>query len=174
MIKELKERWKIYPSNRNYAVSSFGRVMRITPGHGTEPGRILRPGTATGGYQVVGLYPDKKPTKRVHRLVLETFVGPCPPGHEGNHDDGNKANNRLDNLEYLTKKKNFEHAIRTGLFKNRGEDHPSSTLTEDDIRDIRRMFHEEGLTKYRIGKIKNIDRAYVRMILRGDRWGHVK
>ena len=169
-----KETWRIYPYNRNYAVSDFGRVMRITPAQNTEPGYILSPGTATGGYQVVGLYPDDKPTKRIHKLVLETFVGPCPKRHEGNHKDGNKANNRLDNLEYLTKKENFEHAIRTGLFNVKGENHPQSKLTDDDIREIRRLFHEEGLSKYRIGRIMNIDRRYIGKILSGERWGHVK
>ena len=173
-MEEEKERWKICVSNRNYAISDRGRVMRITPGPMTEPGKILRPGTADGGYQVVGLYQEQRTTKHIHRPVLETFVGPCPEGHEGNHDDGDKANNRLDNLEYLTKKENSEHAIRTGLLKNKGEDHPLSKLTEKDIREIRRLFNEEGLTKYRIGKIMNVDRAHISKILKGERWGHVK
>lgn len=149
--------------------------MRITPAQNTEPGYILRPGTATGGYQVVGLYSSDNPaTQRVHRLVLETFVGPCPPGHEGNHKDGNKANNYLYNLEYLTKKENFEHAIETGLFDVKGENHPQSKLTDVKVREIRRLFHEEGLSKYRIGKIMNIDRRHIGKIISRERWGHIK
>lgn len=51
----------------------------------------------------------------VHRLVLEAFVGPCPPGYETNHGNGQKADNTLANLEYVTPSQNLQHAWDTGL-----------------------------------------------------------
>lgn len=58
----------------------------------------------------------------IHRLVYETFVCKIPKGYEINHKDGNKANNRLDNLEMVTHKENITHAmevLKTGSRKRR-------------------------------------------------------
>ena len=46
---------------------------------------------------------------------MSAFVGPRPALHETNHIDGNKANNALSNLEYVTKSENTIHAVRLGL-----------------------------------------------------------
>lgn len=51
---------------------------------------------------------------KVHRLVMLAF-SPDPPLEQINHIDGNKANNRLDNLEWCTNHQNRTHALRTGL-----------------------------------------------------------
>lgn len=48
----------------------------------------------------------------VHRLVLEAFVGPCPPGMQCRHLDGNSLNNRLSNLCWGTPKENLDDAVR--------------------------------------------------------------
>lgn len=51
----------------------------------------------------------------IHVLVAETFIGPKPPGHEVNHKDGNKRNNKHTNLEWVTHSKNMKHAYATKL-----------------------------------------------------------
>lgn len=53
-------------------------------------------------------------SKVVHRLVLEAFVGPCPPGMEGCHNDGHKQNNRLGNLRWDTPRENQLDTVRAG------------------------------------------------------------
>jgi len=50
----------------------------------------------------------------VHRIVLEAFVGPCPPGMEGCHNDGNPRNNVLTNLRWDTRSENQRDSIRHG------------------------------------------------------------
>lgn len=111
-----QEHWRILPSNRNYLVSDQGRVMRITPGKGTEPGRVLRPGKTKDGYLKVELFNNGTPCGRyVHRLVVEAFIGAIPVGLEVNHIFGQKADNRLENLEVVTHALNTKHAWDTGL-----------------------------------------------------------
>lgn len=52
---------------------------------------------------------------RVHRLVAEAFLGPCPKGLVVHHKDANKENNAASNLEYVTQKENTRHAIERGV-----------------------------------------------------------
>lgn len=70
------------------------------------------------GYVRMEMYKDKKPKMfNVHRMVAEIFI-PNPDNKPFvNHKDGNKQNNCVDNLEWVTQKENIEHAYKTGLAK---------------------------------------------------------
>jgi hypothetical protein len=85
-------------------------------------------------------------TLRVHRLILETFVGPCPEGHETLHLDDNPRNNRLENLRWGTRKENHS-TIRW----RRGEANGHSKLTEDDVRAIRASTESNCALARRLG-----------------------
>lgn len=87
------EVWKIVKDSPNYAVSSSGRVKRITANNGTAPGRILKPLIHKNGYIRVSI--DGK-FRWVHRLVLQAFT-------EVHHKNGDPSDNRLENLEWMTK-----------------------------------------------------------------------
>jgi hypothetical protein len=52
-------------------------------------------------------------------LVAENFIGKRPKGYEINHKDGKKSNNRLNNLEWVTPKENYHHAVKLGLMPHR-------------------------------------------------------
>lgn len=96
----------------NYIVTSEGHVVN------ENTGKCLKPRIVTGGYLGVTLSKGGKSYhKRLHRLIAEAFV-PNPDGKpEVNHIDGDKQNNRADNLEWCTKSENMNHAYRTGLQK---------------------------------------------------------
>ena len=101
-----------------YDVSNFGNVMRVKANKGTFVGKILSP-SGSSGYKNVTLFKNgKRKCALVHRLVMQSFVSPCPEGNEVNHKDGNKTNNRLDNLEYVTPSENILHAFAIGLRTN--------------------------------------------------------
>jgi hypothetical protein len=107
------ERWRVVPAfERRYCVSTSARVCRIINGHL----RPVAPHQLKNGYLYTRLVngPEKK-MFRLHRLVMWVFVGPCPDGFVVNHKDGDKTNNCLDNLEYVTPSENYFHAVRLGL-----------------------------------------------------------
>lgn len=105
----------------NYKVSNFGRVQRTTAGLGTYAGRFLTPRPLKKGYLIVTLCANgRQINKAVHRMVAWIFVadrGQAFLKRCVNHIDGNKKNNRADNLEWLTNKQNIRHAIKLGLYK---------------------------------------------------------
>jgi hypothetical protein len=95
----MKEIWKDISGYVGlYAVSNWGRIKSIY--YGKEI--ILKPRiNCRDGYCYINLWKNKKAkTHRIHRIVLKIFVGPCPSGMECRHLDGNRENNRLDNLRW--------------------------------------------------------------------------
>lgn len=104
----MNEMWRPIPGYENYLVSTCGRVYNQKPGR--KP-KMLRPSSGKNGYQIVIVYKHSRPKGfQVHRLVLEAFGPPCPSdGHQCNHKDLDKTNNRLSNLEWVTRQENMRH-----------------------------------------------------------------
>lgn len=91
------EEWRPVVGFECYQVSNLGRIRAAA--------KILKPQPSRGGYLFVQLSPGQV-SKYVHQLVLEAFVGPRPPGLEGEHDDRDRTNNRLSNLAWKTHSEN--------------------------------------------------------------------
>lgn len=115
------EEWREIPEYNNYEVSNLGRVRsknRIINQFGHKQnydrimkGKILKPRKQNGGYLLVCLCKDgKSKAYTVHRLVAKCFV--AGNGTDVNHKDGNKENNRADNLEWVNRAENIKHAYR--------------------------------------------------------------
>lgn len=77
--------------------------------------RALKPLRTNGYLHVVLSVGGRKRREAIHVLVAERFLGPRPLGHVVNHKNGNRADNRAENLEWVTQSENVEHAYRTGL-----------------------------------------------------------
>lgn len=88
--------WKPYPSDPRYMVSSDGDVMRN--------GKVLKPRPLPSGYLRISLGGTKD--QYVHTMVLETFIGPRPNGHQASHLNGDNTNNFVLNLTWETPKQN--------------------------------------------------------------------
>ena len=95
-----------------YEVSNIGNVRSI------KKGIILKPATNKFGYQIVGLSKNgKRKEGKVHRLVAKAFIDNPDNKKQVNHKDGNKKNNSVDNLEWVTNQENVIHAFKTGVRK---------------------------------------------------------
>lgn len=76
----------------------------------------MQPSKSSSGYlQYLLRWNGKSVLCRLHIIVAEVMFGPRFPGDEVNHIDGNKLNNRPDNLEYVSHKENMVHSKREGL-----------------------------------------------------------
>ena len=151
-----------------YDVSDYGRVQRVKAGAGTWLGRMINGSLDSHGYLHLTLYNDGvKHQHRIHRIVTEAFLGECPDGKEVNHLDGDKTNNRIDNLEYVTRLENVHHAHMIGIGP-RGERHGSSKLTEDDVREIRRLIGQRSHRS--IAKLFNVSNSQISNIRTGKTW----
>ena len=113
---------------------------------------------------------------RVHRLVAEAFI-PNPNGfREVNHIDGNKQNNSVKNLEWVTHSENMIHAYQTGLEQPRcGEQHHAHKLTEDAVKYIKQLYvkRDKEFGAVALAKKFNVDRTTIHDIVRGKTWGEV-
>lgn len=122
------------------------------------------------GYQLVKFSKDaKQSTATVHSLVAEAFIGPRPEGMTINHKDGDKKNNRPENLEYLSQAENIWHARRTGLLAT-GERSPKAILTWEKVRELRRMRAETGWSVRRLGPLFGVDHRTVCAVLSNQTW----
>lgn len=108
------EEWKILNKPYDsYAVSNYGNVKNI------KTNTIKKSFVRYDGYMQVALSLNgKNKTFKVHRLVAEMFLDnknmlPCV-----NHKDGNKINNHIENLEWVTHSQNNYHAVANGLVKS--------------------------------------------------------
>lgn len=129
--KELEmeqEIWKpVVGYEGRYEVSNLGRVkslprclIRANGRAHPQPEKIFKQSPDRAGYMRVGLYSldnAKRLNKLVHRLVCEAFHGPSIGDKKFvNHKDLNKANNLVDNLEWVTNQENMDHAAAHGVY----------------------------------------------------------
>lgn len=162
-----------------YQVSSLGRVKRVAGGHGATPGRVLKPIKHPNGYLQVCLYRDKKVSRKyVHRLVLEAHVGPAPEGCEGNHKSGDKTDNRIGNLGWVTRSENNKHAYRVlgrepTIAPPRGEAHGQSKLADEDVIEIRELWATGKYLQRELAEMFGVTRQTIGKIVNRRLWRHV-
>ncbi|KKM03564.1 hypothetical protein LCGC14_1773130 [marine sediment metagenome] len=162
-------KWKKIIQYPNYSVSNLGCVKR------SKTGRTLKLRDHKG-YKMVALYFGNKTPKEVmvHRLILEAFVSACPKNKECNHKDGNKANNKLENLEWLTRSQNAKYSYDyLGREPLRGESHGKAKLTNSQVKEIRKLCGNSTFTQKAIARKYNVSRAAIGLIHQRQRWAHI-
>jgi hypothetical protein len=172
----IDEEWRNIPGVYGYQASSLGRIRRVVGGQGARAGRIRNPSLNHCGYLTAALQKDGKRqgSSLIHCHVAAAFLGPCPEGYEVNHINGDKADNRACNLEYVTHQGNMDHAFRINARKNtaRGERSGTSKLTANQVREIRKL-HALGQTRYAIAKRYGLNWTTVNATVNRTTWKHI-
>ena len=163
-------------------VRSYWRQIRLPKGYGSRtildsfPQRILKPILNDDGYHVVSLHEGGKMSRwLIHRLVLIAFIGPCPPGMEACHEDGNCTRNYLSNLRWDTDKANaldrIRHGNQRGTF-GKGSKHPVAKLTEEKVLQIRELF-ARGCSAKKLCGLFDVHYQTIRRVVRRKIWTHI-
>lgn len=183
----MKEIWKDIPGYEGYyQVSNYGRVKglkRFVP-HAKNNGRWLQEKELKGrkskpGYLFVSLYILGEEKKiQIHQLVMQAFIGSPPHGHCVNHINGNKKDNRLLNLEYVTYAENTRHKTYVLGKHNKGERHGMSKFTREAVLKCREL-RMTGMTYNKIGETMlsvygiDVHPNSIGKIIRRERWCHL-
>lgn len=122
------EQWRsISETNGKYIISNYGRVKN------KKLDRELKGTLDKDGYCKVGLrIKNKRIYRFVHRLVAIEFIPNIGNKPQVNHIDGNKSNNNVDNLEWVTTQENIIHAYQNGLKVGQCGNQNIETLIELD------------------------------------------
>jgi hypothetical protein len=170
----MSERWlPVTDFEEHYEVSDLGRVRRTKPAPHTRPGYVLKGALDRKGYNRVGLcVAGKHFNRQVHRLVAEAFLGRSDL--EVNHVNGIKNDNRLENLEFVTRSQNTIHAFRVlghppNRNPNKGGKNGRAILKEADLPEIFRL-SAEGWSQQRIADQFGIHQTTVSCVLRKASW----
>jgi hypothetical protein len=127
-----------------------------------------------GGYPRLDLSVNNRPVRcTVAHLVLVAFVGPRKPGTVARHfPDNDKTNNSPNNLQWGTLKENTADQKLAGTLPI-GEKVWSAKLTASDVRKIRKLRRQRGLSHQRIADQFGVGRSQIQRICAGEKWKHV-
>lgn len=159
----MTERWLPVVGNASYEISDFGNIRRTVPDSRNRfPRRNLRPFQVRNGYLQVRLAGSKE--RSLHRIVAAAFLGPCPPGMQVDHIDGNRSHNAIGNLRYVTPAENNV----AGLRRNGGRP-GAAKLTRENVLEAREM-RQRGHTFASIAERFGVAECTIQACLNGRNW----
>ena len=165
------ETWRFIKDFPKYEISNLGRIRSyIIP---WKDPRILAGILTFAGYRSIKLCEqERRSVFYIHRLVLEAFIGPCPSNCETNHKNGIKTDNRVENLEWITRSENTKHAFRIDLKTNKGIMGSKAKLRDEDVLEIRRLARH-GARGVTIARMYKVTSATVYDIVKYKSWNHI-
>ena len=157
--------WKVCLNNPSFEVSNQGVIRNV------KTKKIRKAQTLKTGYSKVSTWLGTKTvTLIIHREVAKAFIPNPNKLPQVNHIDGNKLNNHVDNLEWVTESENVKHAYTTGLMpssKNSIRVHKSRKMTVAIANNLRNDF-AAGLCKSDLCIKYGISMPTLNRCLRGD------
>lgn len=172
----MEEIWKPIYGSKYYEVSNLGRVRILENTRMRSDGkpyhvksRIMKPQRTKCGYDKVILWWDlDRKSHLIHRLVMEMFSPVDGMSDlQVNHIDGIKYHNSLDNLEWVTRSDNMQHAMKSGLWVPmyaRKDENPHTKLREKEIAEIRALLAEGKYRQYEIAEMYGVRESVISTI----------
>lgn len=166
------EEWrKIEGTDGRYEVSNTGKVRSLNY---KNSGRTqeLKPAPDPKGYmKTMLIYGGKNKTVKIHRLVAEAFIPNPERKPQVNHINGDKTNNAVENLEWITNIDNAHHAIANGMFENSYRaTSKANEMRKQAIVAIDRDGNEiEFESQCEASRKLNVSRRHIQSVLKGER-----
>lgn len=179
----MRDDWVVVPNHEFFEVTSCGRIRSVPrtstvirsgkSWQWTRKPKILSPCVEKNGYlQIASQHNGIRKKYLVHRLVGFAHVSGYEPGLTINHVNGNKLDNRAENLEWVSLSANTEHQWATGLVNLRGDNHPAKKLSSRQVVYIRRLA-KKGISCHSLAVIAGVSNSIISLIIQGKRWNSV-
>ena len=161
-----------------WEIDSQGRIWRTSHWTGLRNGgkhlvscerRRVEKRLPNGYLQVRATIDGKRLHTGAHRLVWQHFKGDIPAGHEVNHKNGLKDDNRPDNLTCGTAGENLEHAHGGGLKDQHGQRNPAAKLSDNEVARIRLAYAQGGYTQAQLAAKFGVTHQAISKLVRGHR-----
>jgi len=167
---KLAARYRRVPGHGNLVAKPDGTIWRHSRG-------VWRRANLHGdrhGYSVVKVRESgQNRNLLVHTAILSAFVGPRPSGGVCRHLDGNRSNNRLENLCWGTVRENYADAVCHGTAMV-GSLQSQSKLTEDEVREIRRRAKSGPYgVQQELAREFGVSHTVISHVVSGKAWCHV-
>lgn len=171
--KDIKGFEGMYRISNTGKIQSLARVVPVTHRH--IKAKLLKPYPNHRGYLLVLLSKDGIYHRLiVHRLVASHFIDNPLAKAEVNHIDGNKQNNYTENLEWVTRTENAQHAINILGKNQRGANHAQAKLSEKEAIEIIQLHKTGQYTYVQLGKMFKVNDGHIGRIIKGQVWKHLK
>ena len=155
-----------------YKVNNQGIVLSFKGPNWERKGPlVIKHSLDKNGYHKIGLNKNgKMHNKAIHRLVLETFMCKCPKGMQGCHNNGDKSDNRIENLRWDTAKNNSADRISHGNQVS-GENQHSAKLNVTKVKEIKILLKTESGSS--IARKYGVSKQAISFIKTGRNWSFV-
>lgn len=164
------EVWKNISGFPGYQVSSLGRVKSCVRMNRRR--EMIRKTPLRAGYPFLVLCKKGERFQiHVHVLVAKAFLDKSATRKHVNHIDGNRTNNTVENLEWVTHRENRIHACRI-LGKGRGSENGNSSLKEHQVKEIKAKL-KLGRSLREIAKEYDVVKGTILFIKQGRTWAHI-
>lgn len=158
--------------NTNYEVSNIGNIRHIKTKNYTKQSTS----TTSNRFYVKIKINGKGKHLNVAREVAKAFISNPNNLPQVNHKDGNKLNNNVENLEWISKSDNEKHAFANNLkTPTKGELSGMSKLKNEDVKFIKQNYkpYDKVYGCHALGRMFNVNSNTISSIIRGETWKHI-